>query len=135
MHVRAHIWSVIWLAILVGCGGPHESYVAGSVTLDGEALPGGTIMFHPQAGGPLVTGTIQEDGSYKLATGATAGLAPGRYVVTVRSFTQIPAPGMTPAQLEAISRAPGRYAEAATSGFSYEIQAGANSIDIEMESN
>jgi hypothetical protein len=64
--------------------------VAGRVTYNGMALPGGTIVFVPDAErgerGPVALGAILPDGSYSLKTGETPGASAGWYKVTVTSL-------------------------------------------------
>lgn len=67
--------------LMTGCGGPSSSAnirgaVKGKVTLDGEPVPQGSILFLPQEGtkGPAGGGTIK-DGVYdlKVEQGAAIG--------------------------------------------------------------
>jgi hypothetical protein len=77
-----------------GCGGPayeYDSVVSGTVTIDGELAPSGTITFHPVATeGRIAIGRIYPDGSFSLRTGqgdlreSDGGtVVPGEYIVTV----------------------------------------------------
>src|SRR5262245_12531438 len=70
-----------------GCGGGQSS-VSGTVTLDGQPLTktesrNVTIMFVPEGGGSPASALVDESGGFTLATGAQAGLAPGKYIVTL----------------------------------------------------
>ena len=75
-----------------GCSGPPKKYDAtasGTVTVDGELAPGGTVTFHPTEGGPASIGHINPGGSYSLRTGQgnlkeTDGgtIKSGDYIVT-----------------------------------------------------
>lgn len=67
----------------VGCGGgPERLGVAGQVTLDGQPLPDGEIVFRPTAAteGPSVAGSI-ENGAYDIPD--ERGPVPGSYAVTI----------------------------------------------------
>jgi hypothetical protein len=69
----------------VGCGGgPERLSVAGHVTLDGQPLPDGDIIFRPTAAteGPTVAGSI-ENGAYDIPEGG--GPVPGSYAVTINA--------------------------------------------------
>jgi hypothetical protein len=64
--------------------------VGGTVKLDGQPLKigksqRGTVMFRPVEGGATATALIDENGKYSLATGGTAALVPGDYLVAVRA--------------------------------------------------
>jgi hypothetical protein len=48
---------------LSGCAGPYEASVSGVVTLDGQPVKHGTVVYYPAANGPAVYGRINEDGS------------------------------------------------------------------------
>lgn len=74
------------LTALVGCGGSTRP-VAGTVTLDGQAVDVGEIEFRPIDGtpGPTTGGPIR-DGRYEIAAD-DRGLRPdGRYRVSVSSM-------------------------------------------------
>ncbi len=70
-----------------GCGSsyPATAPVSGKVTLEGEPVIKGTIMFYPEDGRPAM-GDIQPDGTYQLRTFAEAdGALPGKHQVTIKS--------------------------------------------------
>ena len=79
-----------------GCsGGVKTVPVSGKVTLGGVPVSpegegwSGTVTYHPdeekgtKAGGPLLLGTIGEQGAYAISGGGKAGVPPGWYKVTV----------------------------------------------------
>jgi hypothetical protein len=75
----------IFVFSLVGCGVSHVP-VAGKVTVDGAPLDTGNVSYHPAAagaGGMIGSSEIASDGSYKIMAEGKAGLAPGKYKVTV----------------------------------------------------
>lgn len=89
------------LAIVVGCGGPvneYDSTVTGTVTIDGDLAPSGTVTFQPVGkSGKIAIGRIHPDGSYSLRTGQGdlqqvdgGTVVSGDYIVTV-SVTAPPA--------------------------------------------
>ena len=82
------VWMMCLAALAAGCGGPTDEWdraaVEGRVTLDGEPLKSGTIMFFPVGGtrGPAAGGDIV-DGAYAIDT--EAGPVVGMNLVQIRS--------------------------------------------------
>jgi hypothetical protein len=127
---------VLGVMAALGCSGSGlESQVSGTITLDGQPVGPGTVVFAPVDG---VTnpadGAIQLDGSYFLKTSREIGLKAGKYKASVSVFDQPEVtPGvrsMTPAKLIT----PQKYADPATSGLEYDVEPGKNGIDIELTS-
>ena len=74
--------------LATGCGGDALDTVDvdGNVTIDGKPLENGIVRFVPvDEEGLLATGTIQKDGTFKLATKGTNGTLRGEYKVSVVS--------------------------------------------------
>jgi hypothetical protein len=74
------------LALLAeGCSsGPRMHEVSGTVTLDGKAVEGASVVFTPVApDGQLAGGKTDAQGAYKLRTGEQDGALAGKYLVTV----------------------------------------------------
>jgi hypothetical protein len=77
-------------ALVAGCSGssdnlPREA-VAGTVTLDGQPLPAGTISFAPMAGSSDAEGTTGGGDTIKngkFAIARDVGLLPGNYNVAI----------------------------------------------------
>lgn len=95
---RRSLWALLGGLLLLpapGCGGnaPLQP-VSGKVTYQGAPVPGGTIVFTPDANrgghGDIAVGKILTDGTYSLNTNDTPGVAPGPYRVTVASFVASP---------------------------------------------
>ena len=124
------------LFAIVGCtGSSMESEVSGTVTLDGQPVGPGAVVFAPVDGqSNPADGAIQLDGSYFLKTSREVGLNPGDYKVSVSVFDQPEVkPGersMTPAKLVT----PQKYADTETSGLQYPVEPGENTINIELSS-
>ena len=79
----------------VGCGsGPKLVKVKGKVSLDGEPLAGGIVIFYPQApGGHQANAVTESDGSFSLTTFSTGdGAIPGDYKVLVKYQEPTPVP-------------------------------------------
>jgi hypothetical protein len=73
MNKRTSFWRLgIGLLVLplglmaAGCGS-SQGTVSGKVTFQGKVVPGGTVSIIPAKGGGLVSGNIQEDGSYTIS--------------------------------------------------------------------
>jgi hypothetical protein len=119
---------------LLGCGGRFDANVEGVVTLDGEPIGPGVVIFAPVEGGyNPATGAVQNDGSYFLKTMNERGLRPGSYKVAVQ-IHEIPTDraygerDMRPIKF----RIPEKYITIETSGLQFEVEGGANKIDIEL---
>lgn len=114
------------LAVL-GCG--HDEPLApvrGQVFFHGQPLPGGTIVFTPDAErggrGPLAYSEIGSDGRYALRTGDKLGTVPGWYRVTIAPPALAAAPGQ--AVLPPTVELPRKYSDPEQSGLLREIQPG-----------
>lgn len=124
---------VIALAALAGCGGESEKLVpvSGSITVDGKAVPNGTVTLYPEsskgnASQHQPTGVIDTEGRFEMyLPGGKKGVPPGWYKVVVYAVDN-PQPGKpnkywvnkkytdrasTPLLVEAVENPePGRYA-------------------------
>ena len=117
------------LALLAGCGPSYDATISGTVTMDGSPLTKGTVSFHPTAGGPVATGTIQSDGAFEVQTATTEGLSPGEYKVTVVA-TDPPPPSPTGEELPGILLTAPEFGRLDTTPLTYTVEAGANSFEI-----
>jgi hypothetical protein len=117
-------------AALCGCGGAYPASVRGVVTLDGKTLHTGTVTFHPVAGGPAAYGGIQADGTYQIATGASKGLPPGEYIVTVVA-TELPGNDRAGVAVGKLITPP-RYGTMQQSNLRKTVQPGANDIPLDL---
>ena len=95
MNVDHRIGSVVVaLAVLacMGCGEPKNKHgrlpFSGTVTLDGQPLAGGYLIFEPKAGQPTQSGGMIHEGKFEVAT--DAGAAPGLYSVAIFSGADPP---------------------------------------------
>ena len=106
---------------MLGCNSQPESpiplkQIAGTVTLNGEPLPAGSITFMPVAGTNSSTGEIVE-GKFKLSTFSKDDGAPaGEYKVAVTAWTTLPDMGV-----EGVPAIPKQYFDANTSGLTATI--------------
>jgi hypothetical protein len=132
---RLRLGAIVLLLVTIGgCGGVFDSSVSGTVTLDGNALPRGTVTFHPIGGGPAAYARIQEDGSYSVHTGREEGLSAGEYGVTVSanelSAVKQTAAGGPPPPGKPIT--PEWYRSKDTSGLKCTVEPGSNEINLEL---
>lgn len=87
---------------VIGCSEAEPGReIAGVVSLDGERLPSGQIVFEPQSGGRIGIGQI-EVGAYRIAP--ARGPTPGSYVVRITA--QRPTGRKAPAGASSASDAP-----------------------------
>ena len=124
------------LAIAVGCGEALPT-VSGQLTLDGQPLSASdtvrvTIMFYPESDGAPAAALADHRGWYELATGATQGIAPGRYVAVVSAVDSSSGTDGTP-QKRVIT--PEIYADPTRSGLVAEVKPGSNRFDFDLKSN
>src|SRR5262249_55080680 len=119
---------------LVGCAGRGD--VSGKVTYQSKAVPFGTVLFEGKDGS-IQQGAIGPDGSYSVS-----GVATGEARVAVNS------PNPKSSEVTPIDKKrkmerhpdvqgwfpiPKEYGTPSTSGLTYTIKRGANTIDIEMK--
>lgn len=125
------------IVVTAGCfGSKFESQVSGIVTLDGQPIGPGVVIFAPSdVKTNPARGNIQPSGTFELMTSRDFGLPPGKYKVGLQ-IVEIPtdlAPGerdMRPAK----SRIPDKYSDTTTSGLEYDVNPGSNTIDIDLSS-
>jgi hypothetical protein len=79
-------WATLVIALISvmvsGCGRNGGYIVSGKVTLDGQPLSTGQVVFEPKGPGRMSVAQINE-GSYSLPAGF--GIQPGEYVVRITS--------------------------------------------------
>ena len=91
MRMRGAILAALLVA-LTGCAKDRPVPVSGIVRLEGRAIPGAVVTFHPERSGRMATGTCDGDGHFALTTLQSGdGAFPGDYKVTVQY-----AEGVTP---------------------------------------
>ena len=142
---------ILILAILggtVGCGaGPERSptaIVSGDVTLDGEAIEQGTIIFEAPdlrpASGKIVDGKIVDVMTYEPGDGVPVGTHKIAIQVTsLGDSVKTSDPSSTaPVDLNYMgggeSLIPEKYSDPSTSGLTAEIVAGENKLSFDLQS-
>jgi len=115
------------IVLIAGCsGGDPVASVTGKVTVDGEPVTEGMVLFLSEkgAGG---SGELQADGTYTLQC------PPGQYKVAVappESTDPTPAPAKPPEEGDI----PYQYQDVGSSGLTAELAEGENTFDIPLES-
>mgnify|MGYP003344620437 CR=1 FL=1 len=138
------------LLAALGCGSRGMGKVQGKVTIGGEAVTSGTIMFYP-AEGPGATGAIGADGSYSLSTHKLGdGAVVGTHKVAIHSTSVGPGSMEAPKSLDDELRGspsasakvlvpgkvtwlvPEKYSTVEQSGLTATVKAGPNTIDFDI---
>lgn len=134
---------------LAGCSPPADGYsgargaVVGRLAIDGQPVPAGyQVMFMATRGrGFVASGTVEQDGRYKLLYRVAQGLPVGDYVVQlgVPSDFGSSIAGQHSGDVAAMTKAwnaamafPEKYLSASTSGLTFAVQPGANTADFEL---
>ncbi|WP_197527711.1 hypothetical protein [Posidoniimonas polymericola] len=125
----------------LGCSShPSVAPVSGKVTLDGEPLRFGSVMFQAVSGGQPATGKIQEDGTFSLSTfGDDDGAIVGKHRVRVVCYSsQDPAVAAAAGPAgDSLGRLliPEKYTSLGASGLTAEVPAdGLSGHEIALES-
>ena len=140
MTINQTITVTLSMLLLVGCsgGGPDDrGEVRGTVSLDGQPIEKGSIVFEPTDGnsGPMSGATIQ-NGAYHVP--AKKGPAVGANRIEIRATKKtgrkVPArPPLTGEEDEIVQFIPARYNEEST--LIEEINPGENVIDFDLDSS
>ena len=132
---------LVVLLCCLGCGESLPATVSGTVTIDGQPLPEGetvtgNVVFYPTAGGAAAFGDVSSGGKYKITTGSTKGLAPGDYKVTVRVIEMEPEPpgGYKVAPPQKLLSPP-KYNDNEKTDLQVTVEAGSQTIDLDLASN
>ena len=144
MHSKLHLGNVprriasvvAVLLLAIGCQQNAENThpVYGKVTVDGQSLPAGTVLFESISSGATgrhhtARGRIDGDGNYRLTTfDEDDGAIEGRHRVAVLPTHNTG----DSAQLNSQSQIPGRYTSIETSPLHFDVVAGNNEIDIAL---
>ena len=135
-------WILVLLGLLAGCSGktvPHGE-VQGRVTLNGQPVTFGTVVFR-QVDGPLVrNASLEPDGTYVVRAFEELGLPVGTYRVTVSPISMLQgddvvfasAPLSRP-QPSAAPVIPKKYLTPESSGLKLNVVEGQNRLDVELK--
>ena len=128
---------LLLLLVVPGCR-QSPTTVSGTVALDGKPLSvasdaRGTVIFQPVGGqGTTLTGLVDSTGRFRLATGASSEIAPGRYDVAISVVQLLPKTEQAPRGAQLIT--PARYASAKESGLGAEVAPGENRLRFNLSS-
>ena len=135
MVIRRTYWCALYCALLVGACGCAEKQellpVAGTVLIDGQPLPMGSIQFVPESGRPFAS-KIRPDGTFRLTRVSVSkeqggGVLQGKYRIGVASAEVIDEDGG-----EIRRHVPMRYADYSTSELEMEIREPQEDLVIEL---
>jgi hypothetical protein len=137
-HPVVSLAAIAVIAMVVGgCGGATDGRVtaSGTVTLDGDPLPDGTVAFYKD-GASAGVGTIESGGFELKETGGSEGIQPGSYQVAVESWEVEPNSVNDEGEIvtDGKSRIPEKYNSATTSGLTAEITDGDNALEFTLTS-
>lgn len=137
------------LLALTGCSGGGLSgptgTVTGKVTYNGEPVPAGcSVVFMHQESSTPASGTTSADGSYTLTMRGEPKTLAGEYKVSISPPTsneQVDAntPGYEATMMEGTPDTaqpapfPDKYMLPETSGLTFTVKEGSNTIDVEMK--
>lgn len=85
LNRKRWFFPVVLACLVVGCSESKSLQpVTGIVTVQGKPASGAVIMFHPEnPEQTTVTGVVDTEGRFSLVSGMDAGIAAGKYIVTV----------------------------------------------------
>ncbi len=137
MTIRALLLAAL-AALTCGCGS-DAGRVSGTVSVGGQPLSQGTVVFEDRSAGISVNATIGPNGKYTAKTYDLNGLPPGKYQVAVRPDRL--GDGETPLvsdpsgeSPDTVSAIPEKFHSLETSGLTATVEAGANeSFDFDLE--
>ena len=127
---------LIALVCCAGCADPDWGYVTGTVTVSGQPVGPGSLMFDPVRPGDNTTTSaiahFREDGRYELkSAGNRTGAPAGEYRVMIHgrseeAFGDEAIDSTTPSQI------PARYMDYSRSGLTASVQPGRQEINFEL---
>lgn len=124
--------TLVSLFAVIGCSGDPGVEVTGMVRLDGEPLNGGKVtFFHPKYPGRNVTAYIQPDGSYRVLWTPRGEVRAAVVALPPRRQDRDPKTARGP---QKVANVPVRYADPDTSNLVFQIRAGNQEIDIDLNS-
>jgi hypothetical protein len=123
------------LLLVAGCQ-QRRTTVDGTVTIDGKPISiasdaRGNVVFHPVGGqGTMLTGLLDSSGHYRLATGSSSNVTPGRYRVAVSIVELLPKSEQSAQAAQRIT--PAKYASPNESGFEADVVPGENQLNFDL---
>jgi hypothetical protein len=133
------------LSLAAGCGGPGgpQGKVHGKVTYHGQPITTGSVVSFISDSGGGASGTVAADGSYQMRSMNGDQIPAGKYKVLINPP---PPPELSPEEAMKASMdkdkskgpavdptIPGQYRNSLKTPASYEVKAGDNEINIELQ--
>ncbi len=134
---------------LAGCtaGRSNEATLSGSVSYKGQPVTGGSITFHPVAGGAPYPGILKPDGSFSFG-----GVPIGQMEVAIEteSVKSMPGasgspyhmpgggkpnqqmPNVDTSNMPTYVKIPAKYANPKTSGLTVNVKAGSHKVNFDL---
>ncbi|MBC7967926.1 MAG: carboxypeptidase regulatory-like domain-containing protein [Fuerstia sp.] len=143
--------AIIVCCFAMGCGGASDAptlyRVTGTVTYNGEAVPGAKVMFLGDGTKPPAVGVTDSTGKYSLSSLAGTGAVAGKHIVAVVKMSEVDASAKVNMSMEeaaaasqepeknttATSLIPSKYSDAQTSGLEFEVKSGSNDFPIDLK--
>jgi hypothetical protein len=126
------------LLVAEGCQ-QRPTTVSGTITLDGRPLAvasdaRGTVVFQPDGGrGTMAVGLLDSTGHFRLATGSSKEVAPGKYYVSVSVAHLLPKSEREEQGAELVT--PAKYASPGESGLEANVVPGQNQFSFDLSSS
>jgi len=134
MSSRRCVIALLAICTLVGAGGCGSSEpdvelakVTGNVTLDGQKVTAGRVIFF-NTSGYSATADISPEGKYEVE----AALGETNVFVDHREPPIVPPDGREGMPMPGKSLVPDKYADSKTSGLTLTVQSGTNQFDVVM---
>lgn len=130
---HAALW--VFVVTLLGCGqsGPTLGRVEGTVTLDGQPLPGARVCFYPEAGGRTAEAVTDQQGHYVLSyTGEGTGAQAGLNKVSISTYEEPVSMDDGTQKDGKPEKVPAQYNKQST--LTKQVQSGKQTIDFALES-
>ena len=129
------------ICVFAGCGDSLPATVSGKVTIDGKDLSGnenvtGNVVFYPSGGGAAAFGNVSAGGNYEVTTGSTKGIEPGEYKVTARVIEIEPPPAGGQHKVAPPQKllSPERYSDIEKTDLKFTVEAGSQTLDLDLSS-
>ena len=118
-----------------GCGGEVLGPVVGRVTLAGNPVRQGHVIFRNEEKGVYIMADINNEGEYRVAMAKGFGLPLGEYRVYLSpSVPDVPfGPAMEPPKPSEVAKFPEKYLKPETSELTMTVKRTENRFDIDMK--
>ena len=125
------------MGLVAGCGGedgPTYATVTGKVTMDGEPIKVGSVIFIPsgETKGPASSGAIKEDGTYEILGPSGKGVVTGTHKVMLVCPEEGSGPGTGENPMADVGPCviPLKYTQESSTDITKTVEEGENTIDL-----